>query len=224
MIIETHRQEETLIVSPSLVYGTPPTARVEGERLVSLGRQTVPLRNAAVERQLTRQLELELGLEPGRSERFTGEDAVRFVRRLQTWRGEVHGDGHQAFVLAPALVPRVQLERAHFAVFFDTSDVSTARHATSTRAEAGAVLRAWQRGATFVPLTDGSGWAPCQSTGSNVSATALPISWQHAAPQERSQPAPYQISHDSVSIWNSHRHPIAPIFRHCRRTLPGCLK
>ena len=111
VIIETHRQEETLIVSPSLVYGTPPTARVEGERLVSLGRQTVPLRNAAAERQLTRQLELELGLEPGRSERFTGEDAVRFVRRLQTWRGEVHGDGHSAFVLAPALVPRAA--RAH---------------------------------------------------------------------------------------------------------------
>ena len=165
VIIETHRQEETLIVSPSLVYGTPPTARVEGERLVSLGRQTVPLRNAAAERQLTRQLELELGLEPGRSERFTGEDAVRFVRRLQTWRGEVHGDGHSAFVLVPSLVPRVQLERTHFAVFFDTSDVSAARHATSTRAEAGAVLRAWQRGATFVPLTDGSGWAP------------LPVDW-----------------------------------------------
>jgi superfamily II DNA or RNA helicase len=166
MIIETHREaEETLLVSPSLVYGTPPMARVEGGRLVSFGRQSVPLRNQAAERQLARQLELELGLEPGRSECFTGEDAVRFVRRLQTWPGEVHGDAHQAFVLAPALVPRVQLEHTRLAVFFDTSDPATARHTTSTRTDAVAVLRAWQRGATFVPLADGSGWAP------------LPVDW-----------------------------------------------
>jgi hypothetical protein len=166
VIIETHREaEETLLVSPSLVYGTPPTARVEDGRLVSLGRQTVPLRDRAAERQLTRQLELELGLASGRSERFTGEDAVRFVRRLQTWRGEVQGDAHQAFMLAPALVPRVQLEHKHFAVFFDMSDPATARHTPSTRADAVAVLRAWQRGATMVPLADGSGWAP------------LPVDW-----------------------------------------------
>ena len=166
VIIETHREaEETLLVSPSLVYGTPPMARVEGGRLVSFGRQSVPLRNQAAERQLARQLELELGLEPGRSECFTGEDAVRFVRRLQTWPGEVHGDAHQAFVLAPALVPRVQLEHTRLAVFFDTSDPATARHTMSTRADAVAVLGAWQGGATFVPLADGSGWAP------------LPVDW-----------------------------------------------
>jgi hypothetical protein len=163
--IETQRQAETLLVSPSLVYGTPPTARIEGGRLVSLGRQTVPLRDQAAERQLARQLELELGLELGRSERFTGEDAVRFVRRLQTWQGEVQGDGHQAFVLAPALVPRVQLEPRRFAVFFDIPGAATARHITSIRVDAVAVLRAWQRGAAFVPLTDGSGWAP------------LPVDW-----------------------------------------------
>jgi SNF2 family DNA or RNA helicase len=128
---------------------------------VALGRQTVPLRNQAAERQLARQLELELGLEPGHAERFTGEDAVRFVHRLQTWRGEVQGGGHQAFVLTPALVPHVQLEHRRFAVFFETPG----RHPTAVRVDAAAVLRAWQHGATCIPLPDGSGWAP------------LPIDW-----------------------------------------------
>jgi superfamily II DNA or RNA helicase len=165
LVLETQRQGETLTVFSAIVYGTPPTARVEGGHLVALGRQTVPLRDTAAERQLTRQLERDLGLEPGRPQHFTAEDAVRFVRRLQTWRGEVHGTGHQAFVLAPPLVPRLQLDPAHFEVGFDTSNTATARHATATRVDAATVLRAWQHGARLVPLQDGHGWAP------------LPVDW-----------------------------------------------
>jgi hypothetical protein len=160
LVIDTQRQGETLVVLPSLVYGTPPTARVEDGRLVLLGRRTVPLRNEAAERQLFRQVQLELGLVPGRSERFTTEEAVRFVRRLLTWRGEVRGDGYKAFVLAPPLVPRLQLDAARFDVCFETPGLPTSPQSTSTRVDAGTVLRAWQHGATLVPLRDGSGWAP----------------------------------------------------------------
>jgi SNF2-related domain/Helicase conserved C-terminal domain len=165
LVIDTQRDGATLVVLPALVYGTPPTARVEEGRLVALGQQTIPLRDEAAERQLVRQVKLALGLEPGRPQRFTGEDAVRFVRRLQTWHGEVHGDGPQAFRLAPSLVPRLHLEAERFEVYFETLGLATSRHASPTRLDAVAVLHAWQHGATFVPLTDGSGWAP------------LPVDW-----------------------------------------------
>jgi superfamily II DNA or RNA helicase len=160
LVLETRRDGATLVVLPALVYGDPPTARVEEGRLVHLGGRTMPRRQAAAERQLTQQLQRALGLVVGRPAHFTGEAAVRFVQRLQGWQGEIRGAGHQAFALAAPLVPRLQLDAAHFSLFFETPDIPTVPGTARQRLDAAAVLRAWQDGAMFVPLSGDAGWAP----------------------------------------------------------------
>jgi superfamily II DNA or RNA helicase len=163
LVLEVRRDGEMLEVLPRLVYGDPPLAQVEAGRLVHL-RGAVPLRNATGERQLMRQLQLELGLEPGRTDRFTGEDAVRFVQRLEAWEGEIRGDAHEAFALSPPLTPQLHLDAAHFDLFFETAGIPTPHSSVAKRIDAATVLQAWQGGASFVPLPAG-GWAP------------LPIDW-----------------------------------------------
>jgi superfamily II DNA or RNA helicase len=164
LLLETRRDGATLVILPALVYGKPPVARVEGDRLIHAGGKTVPLRNEAAERQLAQRLQLELGLVPGRAAHFTGEEAVRFVQRLQTWPGEIRGNGHEAFTLRPPLMPRLHLDGTRFELFFETSDMPLARGMSAKRVEAAPVLRAWQAGAACLPLP-GGGWAP------------LPVDW-----------------------------------------------
>jgi SNF2-related domain len=164
LVLETHRAGDTLVVLPALVYGDPPTARVEDGRLVHVGGETVPLRNTSAERQLTQQLQGALCLVPGHTAHFTGEAAVRFVQRLKTWQGEVRGDGHTAFALVPTLAPRLRLDAARFGLFFETAGTLVAPGSATKRLDAATVLRAWQNGASLVPLP-GGGWAP------------LPIDW-----------------------------------------------
>jgi superfamily II DNA or RNA helicase len=159
LVLEMSRDGEALVVEPALVYGTPAVARVEQGRLVALGGQTIPRRDPAAERQLTQQLYALLGLAPSQPVRLTGEAAVRFVQRLQTWQGEIRGTAHRAFMLTPPLVPRWHLDPAHFNVVFEVSGTGSWPGATPKRVDAATVVRAWQAGAAFVPLASG-GWAP----------------------------------------------------------------
>jgi superfamily II DNA or RNA helicase len=158
LLLDVRRQGDTLEVLPNLVYGHPPAARVEEDRLVHL-RGAVPLRNRPAERRLRQQLQTEFGLRTDQAAQFTGEAAVRFVQRLKAWQGEIRGQGHEAFALAPPLVPRLHLEAARFDLFFESSEVPLARHSTTKRVDATTILRAWQNGAGLVPLS-GGGWAP----------------------------------------------------------------
>lgn len=159
LLIEVASDGAALVVTPALVYGAPPVARVDDGRLVSLDGRTIPPRDAAAEGQLSRHVYAELKLSVGQPARFVGDDAVRFVQRLQAWPGEVRGQAHHAFALSAPLVPRLQLDPQHFEVDFETSSVASGRDIASRRVEAAVVLRAWQAGAAFVPLP-GGGWAP----------------------------------------------------------------
>ncbi len=160
-VIEVQQDDGMLIVHPAMVYGDPPSARIEEGRLVHL-HGAVPLRDESAERQLIRQLQTQLGLTPDRAARFAGEDAVRFVQRLKAWPGEICGDAHEAYTLTSPLEPRVQLDAGHFAVRFECPEVSGSP--TPRQVDAGRVLRAWGDGASLVSLPD-SGWAP------------LPLDW-----------------------------------------------
>src|SRR5690606_12850671 len=107
LAFETERQGDALAVLPLLVYAVgdgPAIARVDGERLVPLGR-LLPERDPAGERRLLQGLERDLQLAPGRRQFFAGEAALDLVGRLRG-RGELRGDGHRAFVRAPPLQPR----------------------------------------------------------------------------------------------------------------------
>jgi superfamily II DNA or RNA helicase len=163
ILLEVHRVGETLSVFPTLVYGDPPTARVDAERLVHLGG-ALPLRNTGAEHDLRRHLRNTLDLVPGHRAQFSAAEAVGFAARLKTWRGEIRGEGHRAFGLAPPLEPRLQLDASTFDLWFESPSPGPSGGSSGHRIGAATVLRAWHEGASLAPLTEG-GWAP------------LPLSW-----------------------------------------------
>jgi len=163
VVLEVQREGETLTVLPTLVYGEPPTARVDAGRLVHLGG-AIPRRDEIAEHNLVRHLRNALGLVPGHREQFTAADAVRFAAKLKTWQGEIRGEGHKTFVLTPPLEPRLQLDASTFHLWFEAASPGPSGRSPSHRINAATVLRAWHDGASLVPMPDG-GWAP------------LPLSW-----------------------------------------------
>ena len=108
IVLDVHREGDALTVLPTLVYGQPPLARVDGERLVHL-QGPLPKRNERAEERLVRQLRQTMQLAPGHKAQYTGAAAVRVATRLKAWRGEIRGDGLTGFELAPPLVPQGRL-------------------------------------------------------------------------------------------------------------------
>ncbi|MBC7793056.1 MAG: DEAD/DEAH box helicase, partial [Clostridia bacterium] len=152
--LETSREGASLSVLPTLVYGNPPNARIDGDRLVHLGGP-VPVRDQTLERKLLRGLEAELGLAVGVRHRVAGAEAVAFARKLEDWEPSLAGAAHKDFRMLPGLSPVVHVRGDALQVEFNTSDVDR----TPARADARAVLDAYRRGETIVPLLDG-GFAP----------------------------------------------------------------
>src|SRR5262249_19330248 len=158
ILLEVQREENTLTVLPTLVYGTPPTARVDAGRVVHLGG-AIPRRDEVAEQHLVQRLRHMLGLMPGHRAQFAGAEAVRFAARLKTWQGEIRGQAHTTFVVTPPLVPRLHLGTQDFDLWFEGASPAPTSSASVRRVAASTVLRAWQEGAELVPLSDG-GWAP----------------------------------------------------------------
>jgi hypothetical protein len=157
-----------LSVMPTLVYGSPPCARIDGGKLVYL-RGPVPLRDTAAERQAIERLRAQLDLLPGRRTTFAGADAPRFVEKLKRWRGDL--SGRAAGIVKPAMTLGARLsvtaDPATEAVRFDLTFVPegpAGAGKSEAKVDAAAVVRAWQEGLGIVPLSDG-GWA------------ALPLAW-----------------------------------------------
>lgn len=156
IMLDVHCEGDTLTVLPTLVYGQPPLARVDADRLVHL-QGPLPKRNEQAEERLIRQLRQTMQLTPGHKVQYTGAAAVRIATRLKAWRGEIRGNGHAAFELAPQLVPRGRLDFQNFEMWFESG--TPASGGPARRVDAAAVLRAWQSGESLAPLS-GGGWAP----------------------------------------------------------------
>jgi superfamily II DNA or RNA helicase len=166
-----------LSVLPSLVYGSPPCARVDAGKLVYL-RGPVPLRDPPAERRALERLRAELDLLPGRRTNYGGPDAPRFVEKLKRWRGDLAGGAAGVVKPAAKLEPRLQLttdgdpaagtEAVRFELTFAVAGAgaggSAADGAKAGAVDAAAVIRAWQEGLGIVPLL-GGGWA------------SLPLGW-----------------------------------------------
>jgi superfamily II DNA or RNA helicase len=171
IVIAVGRDDDRLSILPTLVYGTPPTARVDAGRLVHLGG-AIPLRDEVAERARVQHLQRELGLLVGRRVTLTGDDAITFADRLAGWRGEITGDAHQAFHRLPELVPRLHIDDDKVQLDFDVplapgSDPERSDGAPGAGSGPGAgqsvaadsVLAAWTRGESMVALPIG-GFAP----------------------------------------------------------------
>ena len=155
LVVETRREGDRLIVSPSLVYGEPPTARIDDGRFVALS-DPLPVRDEATEQRLARQLKSSLQLTPGCPVELSGAEAVAFAERLVSWRGDLRGTGHASFQVTSPLGVRVRFQADDVEVAFESPREAGGKPA---QADTGAVLRAWREGESLVPLA-GGGWAP----------------------------------------------------------------
>ncbi|HYO52441.1 DEAD/DEAH box helicase [Archangium sp.] len=163
ILLELNQLESGLSVLPTLVYGAPPSVRIDNGRMVYL-RGAVPLRDEAAEQRLIHSLRDELNLVPGRRLTVQGQEMVRFADKIRRWRGDVSGDA--AGIVSPnvQLRPSLKVESAvsgpgipdvRFTLEFQ---VEGDKGATQT-VDAAAVIRAWNEGLGLVPL-EGGGWAP----------------------------------------------------------------
>jgi superfamily II DNA or RNA helicase len=153
--ISTTREGERLRVRADLVYGSPPRARVEQGRLVHL-EGAVPLRDRAAEERLSARLHRELALVPGEEVALGTAEALELVPRLAQFEGAVvRGDAAQ-FRARGELVPDLRVHADDLELDF--------RLPGGARADARAVLRAWEAGSGWLAL-DGGGFA------------ALPAAW-----------------------------------------------
>ena len=159
--MDLSHQGHTLSVLPTLVYGDPPVARVDGDTIVALG-DSVPTRRPGEEREALRRLRDELNLVPGRRVDLDGNEAIRFAVKLRDWQkrngGATHGDAFSDRLLRPRMIQ----EGGTYDVVFelDAGDGDGGDETTIVkRAGAAGVVRAWRDGLDLVPL-EGGGWAP----------------------------------------------------------------
>ncbi|HZO14731.1 MAG TPA: SNF2-related protein, partial [Polyangiaceae bacterium] len=147
--VEVEQRGAALSVLPSIVYGDPPSARLEGDRLLHLGGP-MPARDRRGERAALAALQA-MGLEPGRRRDAVGDEAIALADRLRAFEGPVAGSAH---------LERYADLRADIAFDAERFEASFEGHsATGDRLGATAedVIAAWERGESAVPLL-GGGW------------------------------------------------------------------
>ena len=165
LLFELEQDGYELTILPLLVYGDPPVARVDGDRLVPFGSR-LPMRSALAEQRLTRSLQQRLGLVVGHRLRCSGEEAVAFASRLSHWQSEarpplqLRGEALSSFTLAPPLRPVLDFSEGHFDLSFNPEgEEGAGPSARGGGAALDMVLSAWRDGASLVPLDQG-GWSP----------------------------------------------------------------
>lgn len=140
-----------LEVLPTIVYGDPPCARVDGGKLTYLGGP-VALRDIEAEARLAQLVEKKLGLEVGRRKRLTGEAALELAQRVRGLSDvQISGTGLEDFSLRGELTPTLSVDGKRFDLSFQTEK--------GERASADAVIAAYQHGSPLVVL-EGGGFAP----------------------------------------------------------------
>jgi hypothetical protein len=167
--LETEPARDALAVTPWIVYGDPPLARVRFGRLEALG-DSVPTRDLDAERLLRDQLGRDLGLELEKRVVMPAADALALVQRLERLglARAVSGRGAEAFTRRAPIVPRFEVDAdGAFRLAFDATDAGAdggaglgeRRGDGKGAVDPERVLAAWRAGESLVPLLDG-GYAP----------------------------------------------------------------
>ena len=160
--LQLAQMDTGLSVLPVLVYGSPPTARIDNGKLTYLGGP-MPVRNENKESRVTLQLRETMSLLPGRRTTLNGPELSKFVDQLKSWRGGLSGDARRVVGTGLSLKPLLEtsssldafgVPRASFGLRFEVEG-----GAKDTFVSGEAVLRAWKEGLGLVPIESG-GWAP----------------------------------------------------------------
>ncbi len=145
MSFDVEQDGDRLLVFPTLVYGDPPRARVDGSTLVHIGG-ALPVRDQDAERRLTHRLRDELNLVPGRRVELAGREAFAMHNSLAAWfRTDAKAANSTKAVLLEA------------SISIDGSRLDVELGGSGRTASVAAALRAWQAGVDLVPL-EGGGW------------------------------------------------------------------
>lgn len=147
-----HLQAESasrLSAYPTLVYGNPAVAEVQGEKLVSLHDDVIPERDLEAEEKLRKRLHAELQLQVCRQSVFEDESALLFVSKVKDW--DCTGNGLSAFTVQGDLSPDFCWDDENFRLSFHLPDSAGA-------VDPSKVLDAWKENRSFVQL-NGGGWA-----------------------------------------------------------------
>jgi superfamily II DNA or RNA helicase len=145
MDFDIKSEGDRLRVLPTLVYGDPPRARVDGTTLVHLDG-ALPIRDLDGERRLIHRLRDELNMVPGRRVDLTGKEAFATQNRLATW---ILTDARAANpARAVMLEPKIAIHGSRIDV-----ELSGGGYTASIAS----AVRAWQAGAEIV-LLNGGGW------------------------------------------------------------------
>ena len=151
--IRLFKDGEKLNVEPRIAYGDPVTARIIEGQLVTLGK-TTPARDMDEEWRLKDQLWQDLAIDLDQKIVLRGEAAVQFVHRLGSFKGDISGDGYEAFRAWPELKPEFKVKASDFNMVFSSGKNGEIREADPHR-----VMKAWNQGDSLVPLLSG-GFAP----------------------------------------------------------------
>ncbi len=120
--IDVKRENDGLIVLPTLVYGDPPVARIDAGKLVHIGDGEVPIRNEGAENEVLARLRTELGLRPGVRARLSASEAIPFAARLAKTTLEIVGNAHEDFQLRGALEASMTIDDDNFELDFFLAD------------------------------------------------------------------------------------------------------
>lgn len=133
-------------LTAELLYGDPALARIQDGELIQESGTALLIRDLAKERELTRRLQQELHLQPGKPVKLSADEASAFVERVRGW--ELEGTGKELFKKQGTLAARFDLlGEDDFALEFSLPG--------GARADAGQALRSWRSGRSLVPLLDG---------------------------------------------------------------------
>ena len=165
VLVELNQVEGGLSVLPILVYGAPPSVRIDNGRMVYL-RGAVPLRDEAAEQRLIHSLRDELNLVPGRRTTVTGPEQARLADKLRKWHGALTGDAAGLVNPNAKLRPVLRLDAKPTDgapdLHFDFGFRLEGANGEAVEVDAASVVRAWREGLGLVPLAAG-GWAPLPS-------------------------------------------------------------
>ena len=155
--IVTARQGNALEVLPTIVYGDPAIARVDGDRLTLLGEGgAAPVRNFDMEKRLTRQLRDGLSLEAGVRRKMETAEAMAWTSRAERIDDVGYtGEGHTEFYEAGPLSPHMDRTEGGTPELWFGADADGGGSSKGTKIDARAVLRAWENDEDLVPLMGG---------------------------------------------------------------------
>jgi hypothetical protein len=153
VIVEVEQQGGTLSALATLVYGSPPVARVDGHRLLHL-QGPVPIRDLRAEARATSRAKSELGLVVGHRQILERDQATALAAKLDRWGGEIQGSQGSSFIRQAQVRPVLDGDAEGLGLSFQATDAT----GNTVHASPDEVLRAWELQQPLVPLLEG-GWA-----------------------------------------------------------------